>query len=114
MMFLILLFVKHWYVDFVLQTEDMVKSKGMYGTAFGIYHSLQHAAFTLPILLLVTNTWLALLLASLDGIIHYHIDWLKMNFGNRDIQNPKFWHHLGLDQMCHQVMYIVLAYLVVI
>ena len=106
MILLILLFVKHWYVDFVLQTEEMVKSKGIYGDAEGIYHSLQHAAFTLALLLLVTNTWLALALASLDGLVHYHVDWTKMNYGNRDITTKEFWNHLGLDQLAHQITYL--------
>lgn len=106
MMLLILLFVKHWYVDFVLQTKEMVDSKGIYGSAYGIYHSLQHAAFTLALLLLVTNTWLALLLAAFDGLAHYHIDWMKMNYGNRDITTKEFWNHLGLDQLAHAVTYI--------
>lgn len=106
MTLLILLFVKHWYVDFVLQTQEMVDSKSTYGGAFGIYHSLQHALFTLGLLLLVTNTWMALLLAAFDGLTHYHIDWTKMNYGNRDITTPAFWNHLGLDQLAHAITYI--------
>jgi hypothetical protein len=89
-----------------MQTDEMVKSKGLYGDPYGIYHSLQHAAFTLAILLLVTNTWMALFLAILDGITHYHIDWIKMNYGNRDITTPQFWNHLGLDQLAHAIIYI--------
>jgi hypothetical protein len=106
MILLILLFVKHWYVDFVLQTQEMVDSKGIYGSAVGIHHSLQHAAFTLALLLLATNTWLALVLAIFDGLMHYHIDWLKMNYGNRDINSKQFWVDLGLDQLAHAITYI--------
>ena len=106
MTLLILLFVKHWYVDFVLQTDAMVQSKGIYGSAYGILHSLQHAAFTLCLLLLATSVPVAVILAAIDGIVHYHIDWAKMNYGCRDIQNPKFWNHLGLDQLAHAITYI--------
>jgi hypothetical protein len=109
MTLLILLFVKHWYVDFVLQTDEMVRSKAIYGSAYGILHSLQHAAFTLCLLLLATSAPVAIILAVIDGLVHYHIDWAKMNYGCRDIQNPKFWNHLGLDQLAHAITYITIV-----
>lgn len=108
----ILLQIKHWYVDFVLQTQEMINGKGTYGNAYGVFHSLQHAAFTLALLLLIVNPWLAFTLAMFDFITHYHIDWIKMNYGNRDITNPKFWNHLGLDQMAHQIVYLIIGHVV--
>ena len=53
----------------------------------------------------------AFILAFFDFVTHYHIDWLKMNYGNRDITTPAFWNHLGLDQMIHQLTYILIAYM---
>lgn len=106
---LVLLQVKHWYVDFVMQTPEMVAGKGIYGNPHGIVHSLQHAAATLALLLLAVNPTIAISLAALDFVTHYHIDWVKIRFGCRDIQNPKFWNHLGLDQMAHQIVYITIA-----
>jgi hypothetical protein len=50
----------------------------------------------------------------LDFLAHYHIDWTKMNYGNRDIRTPQFWNHLGLDQMAHQICYIFIAGLTVL
>ena len=47
--FLLLLFVKHYIIDFVMQTDEMVKGKGVYGNPKGILHSLQHAIGTLLI-----------------------------------------------------------------
>jgi hypothetical protein len=108
MLLLSLLFVKHWFVDFVLQTDDMVKSKGIYGSAHGILHSLQHALFTLCLLLLATSPLLAVILATFDGLVHYHVDWLKMNYGCRDITKKEFWNHLGLDQLAHALTYILI------
>ena len=108
MLLLSLLFVKHWFVDFVLQTDDMVKSKGIYGSAYGIQHSLQHAVFTLCLLLLATSPLLAVILATFDGLVHYHVDWLKMNYGCRDITKKEFWNHLGLDQLAHALTYILI------
>lgn len=108
----ILLQIKHWYVDFVLQNEEMIKGKGTYGNPYGVFHSLQHSAFTLALLLVAIDPLSALFLAAFDFITHYHIDWLKMNYGNRDITNPKFWNHLGLDQMAHQIVYGIIIALV--
>jgi hypothetical protein len=46
--------------------------------------------------------WLSLL----DFVAHYHIDWAKMNWGQRDTRHPSFWAHLGLDQMAHHLTYV--------
>jgi Protein of unknown function (DUF3307) len=107
--YLALLQFKHWYIDFVLQTDAMVKGKGIYGNLMGMLHSGQHAFATFLITVLITNWYFALFIAALDFATHYHIDWVKMNYGNRDITNPLFWNHLGLDQMAHQIVYLILA-----
>ena len=113
-LFLFLLQIKHWFVDFVNQSEAEVKSKGIYGDFHGIMHSAKHGMGTFVCALLIsgyTYAIYALILGILDFITHYHIDWAKMNYGNRDITTPAFWNHLGLDQMAHQMIYLVLALL---
>lgn len=108
--YLSILFFKHYLADFVFQTDEMVKGKAIYGEQNGINHSMLHAILTLWITYLFTgNAWLSIGIALADGIIHYHIDWIKMNFGNRDITNKLFWNHLGLDQLAHQITYICFA-----
>ena len=108
---LALLFTKHWYVDFVNQTMEEVRGKGIYGNWQGIKHSLKHGLGTLAVFLLAgTGLSYALLLASLDTVSHYHIDWTKMNYGNKDITNPLYWNHLGLDQLAHYLVYLSLIY----
>jgi len=118
MMFvLILLQIKHWYIDFVNQTEEEVKHKGIYLDWIGIKHSGKHGVATFGILWAVlgwAETDLAFALATVDFLLHYHIDWLKMNYGNRDIRTPQFWNHLGLDQMAHQIVYIIIVGLTVL
>jgi hypothetical protein len=110
---LFLLFVKHWYVDFVNQSMDEVNSKGIYGNPLGVWHSVKHGIGTF-IVFWFTDVILiaAIFLACLDAVIHYHVDWLKMNKGNRDIHSPKFWQHLGLDQLAHYTTYLFLVWLV--
>jgi hypothetical protein len=110
---LIWLQVKHWIVDFVLQTENQIKSKGIYGAGAGIGHSLEHAIGTLAALTVasfyveLTVFWI-IVTAVVDGVLHYHIDWVKMKWGNNDITTKAFWSHLGLDQMAHQICYLFL------
>lgn len=117
MFILILLQIKHWYIDFVNQTDEEVQHKGIYLDWRGIKHSLKHGAATFVVLWTVTgwgNIEFAIALALADFLVHYHIDWCKMNYGNRDIQTPQFWNHLGLDQMAHQITYIIIAGLTVL
>jgi len=104
---LVLLLIKHWYIDFVMQTSRMVEEKGQYGKWYGILHSLQHGIATFAIFAF-GGLQLAAILALVDFVTHYHIDWTKMNYGNRDITTPQFWNHLGLDQLAHQLVYIII------
>lgn len=109
---LLLLFVKHYIIDFVLQTDAMVKGKGIYGNLNGINHSFQHAIGTFVVAaILLANPVMWFVLALFDFVTHYHIDWIKMKYGNRDITNPKFWNHLGLDQLAHQCCYLLMVVL---
>ena len=110
---LALLQIKHWYIDFVNQTEEEVKHKGIYLDWLGVKHSLKHGFGTAVIVLSVTNFNIALAMGALDFILHYHIDWTKMNYGSRDINTPQFWNHLGLDQMAHQFCYLFIIFILV-
>jgi hypothetical protein len=116
---LLLLFIKHWYVDFVNQNNEEVTSKGIYGDFNGIMHSLKHGVATLVCILIVTGTsypsyvFYAITLGLLDFVVHYHIDWIKMNYGNRDIRTPQFWNHLGLDQLAHYITYLFIVRMIV-
>lgn len=105
---LLLLLIKHWYIDFVMQTPQMVAEKGQYGKWHGILHSLQHGIGTFVIFILAGIPF-AFAIALLDFVTHYHIDWVKMNYGNRDITTPQFWNHLGLDQLAHSLVYLLIV-----
>ena len=49
------------------------------------------------------------MLALLDFVIHYHIDWAKMNLSQGlTTDNHKFWIWLGFDQMLHYLTYILI------
>jgi hypothetical protein len=108
-----LLFIKHWYIDFVNQTEAEVKGKGIYGNLAGLAHSVKHGAATGVIMLLfVYSPYDAVILGLIDSLLHYHIDWIKMRFGTRDATTNAFWAQLGLDQLAHSLCYLFLVYLI--
>lgn len=114
LLLLVLLQVKHWYIDFVNQSDKEVKHKGIYLDPVGLKHSLKHGLGTAIVFALVSMPDIALLVGVLDFVLHYHIDWFKMNYGNRDIRTPDFWNHLGLDQMAHQLSYILFIYILLV
>ena len=117
LLFLALLFVKHWYVDFVNQSAEEVAGKGIYGNAHGIMHSVKQGLGTLAVsLVFLGDIGLALQLAFIDFALHYHIDWLKININRRynyTVQDPQFWAWLGADQLAHSITYLFLVWLAI-
>ena len=108
---LFLLVVKHFIADFGLQSEYQVSQKGKYGAGGGLEHAMVHAVMTTFILAaFVEFPAIAIILGVFDGLVHYHIDYVKARFGTRDPNSKAFWLQLGLDQMCHYVFYIWLVW----
>jgi hypothetical protein len=115
LLLLVLLQVKHWYVDFVDQTTVEIASKGIYGDQLGVNHSAKHAIGTMLCVLAITGIdYVALtgVVAFVDFVLHYHIDYVKMRYSNGDIKAKEFWIHLGADQMAHQLTYLLIAWMV--
>lgn len=113
---LVLLQIKHWYVDFVNQSMDEVNNKGTYWHWTGMKHSVKQGIGTFVcVWAIVGYAYIpfAIIVGLIDFVLHYNIDWAKMNWGNRDITTPQFWNHLGLDQMAHQLTYIMITYMVI-
>jgi hypothetical protein len=109
---LLLLQVKHFVFDFVLQGPYQLKNKGTYGHPGGILHSGLHA-FGTAVVLLVLAVPVGMLLAIVAGefLVHYHIDWCKEQITRRygTGQNAFFWRMIGLDQFLHQLTYLAIA-----
>lgn len=112
-----LLFTKHFVVDFPLQNRYQWSNKGTYGHPGGILHSALHAFGTMLCLVWYAPA-VALYLAIADGLVHYHIDWAKMNLNARMGWAPntheQFWWLLGLDQFLHALTYIVVVAMVTV
>jgi hypothetical protein len=110
-----LLFTKHFIVDFPLQNRFQWSNKGTYGHLGGILHAWLHGFGTY-----LCFVWFApesaVYLAFVDMVIHYHIDWAKMNLNAKMGWGPntheQFWWLLGLDQLLHAFTYIGLVTLV--
>ena len=108
---LIALQLKHFIVDFPLQTKYQWSNKGTYGHLGGVLHAALHGLGTFTVLFLFTDELsLAWYIALADMFIHYHIDWAKMNINKRlgwgPTTHPEFWVLLGLDQLLHQLTYV--------
>lgn len=108
----VLLFIKHYIVDFPWQTQEEIAGKGTYGNVAGIIHSLKHG-FATAIVFFITGPHLidAWVLGIVDFILHYHVDWVKMHFGCRDTSQKRFWNELGLDQLAHYLTYALLIWM---
>ena len=106
--------IKHFIVDFPLQNDAHLANKGKYGNFTGIGHSLLHGIGTMVCLapFLANSLLLMLLLGLLDFAVHYHVDWAKTKFGCKDIKQKAFWNQLGLDQLAHQLTYVIILFLV--
>lgn len=108
---LLLLQIKHFLADFVLQTDVMIKDKGEYGAPAGLAHSFIHGALTAGVFAVAApfGVYTAISIGIYDMLIHYHIDWAKMQF-KAEPNSPKFWTLFGLDQLLHQLTYLAIIY----
>lgn len=111
---LLLLQVKHYVADFVIQTYMQTVKKGVWLHPVGISHSCEHMIGTYIALLVYNfivpvNAFLIIAIGLVEGILHYVIDFVKVKYGNKDITKPLFWNQFGQDQLAHQVTYIVIA-----
>ncbi len=114
---LVLLQIKHWYADFVIQTYMQTVKKGVWLNPIGISHSMDHVWGTLVVLLLFSffhhiSVFGILIISLIEGVIHYIIDYVKVRYGCKDNTKPLFWNQFGMDQLAHQLTYIsMVAYL---
>jgi hypothetical protein len=108
------LFVKHFICDFPLQTTPwMYRNKGSYLHPGGIAHAALHGIGTFIVMAFV-DVKVALIAALFDWLVHYHIDWAKMNLNARFNLKPDnsewFWIALGFDQLLHHATYFIIVY----
>lgn len=123
--FLMFIFiVKHFIVDFLLQTKYQYSNKGKYLHPGGLLHSFLHLLFTYVLLKTISlyvgmnYNHSILILSLIDGISHYHIDYLKVKICDKYNLKPDnsetYWHLLGLDQMLHMLIYCYIVFLCIV
>ena len=111
---LLLLQIKHWYADFKIQTYMQTVKKGVWMDPVGISHSLDHVWGTMLALMIFSLFYtvypiLIVIIAVVEGIIHYFIDYTKVKYGCKDNTKPLFWNQFGLDQLAHQLCYLLIV-----
>ncbi len=110
------LLLKHFVVDFPLQNQYQYKNKGTYLHPGGLLHSLLHGVGTGLVVGFVLNVYVGLWMGVLDAAVHYHVDWAKVKLNNRYQLTPtsseKFWWLLGIDQLIHQLTYVIIVVMI--
>lgn len=124
--FLIMMLFKHYLIDVVIQYPYMYQNKGNYGHPGGLLHALFHGIGTyIAIIFLPGLGWsVALSLAMVDMVIHYHIDFFKtviveyfnwaerFTNGSLVIRNNYYFYALVMDQCLHFATYIYIAFII--
>ena len=108
----VLMLTKHFVADFPLQNKYQYLNKGTYFHLGGVLHSGLHGLFTFVIFIFFTPFSIAY--ALVDFVMHYNIDWIKVNInkklGYTPTDHEEFWWLLGADQYLHQLTYAALIF----
>jgi hypothetical protein len=112
--------LKHLVADYYLQFPYMYLNKGQKtGWVRPLFdHALVHGIGTLMIAgayivwLTGSDGMLPFALAAFDMVTHFVTDRWKATRG-RTPDQPKFWYDLGIDQMVHHVVSILIVYTLV-
>jgi hypothetical protein len=108
---LLLLQIKHCYADFYLQTYMQTVKKGVWMDPIGLSHTVDHIYSSLIVMLgfslfVSINPISIIFVVTVEGIIHYLIDFTKVKYGCKDNTKPIFWTQFGLDQLVHEMTYL--------
>ncbi len=110
---LVLLTIKHFIVDFILQTEKLVIEKKKKNSALAM-HALHHGIGSAIVFIFFVNPFTGVFMGILDFLIHAIVDYLKVHspaFKAKPMSHM-FFVYFGLDQLLHQLTYIFLIWLV--
>ncbi len=118
---LVIFQIKHFIADYPLQFPYMYENKGKrFGWILPLSdHAAVHGLFTLLILVglsvfsvISTPVLLIAALGTMDYVTHFAIDRWKATRGVGP-DTSAFWMHLGIDQMLHHLVGIIIIYAVV-
>jgi len=112
-LFLLLLLFKHAFADLPLQHKlrniDKLKYFGN-----GHIHYLHHGILTLLVSVFFTTPILAIIIALIDYILHWHIDFCKHLICKNKIRPVEtnsivWWYITAVDQCLHYSGYVLLV-----
>lgn len=117
---IILLMICHWLADFThLSTAYMLKAKSKGSPLFPIFlHACVHGFLMMCVLFFFTPTLKSLLfLTSFEIITHFLLDTFKGKLNVwfptlQDSTNPFHWYIFGVDQFCHQLVILLIVFMV--
>ncbi|MEO0864664.1 MAG: DUF3307 domain-containing protein [Pseudomonadota bacterium] len=111
---LFLLQVKHLFADFFFQTPRMLRDRSRYVHVGRAQHAGLHALGSVLAMMLVGVSLAPLvLIAALEWVAHYHIDWGKGRWSDHIGHGPDdagYWRAFGFDQALHQWTYLVMVW----
>jgi hypothetical protein len=116
---LLLLQIKHCYADFYLQTYMQTVKKGVWMDPIGLSHTVDHIYSSLIVMLgfslfVSINPISIIFVVTVEGIIHYIVDFTKVKYGCKDNTKPIFWTQFGLDQLVHEMTYLWMVWYLLI
>lgn len=106
--------VKHFIMDYPFQLKYMLEQKGFYLKDGGVHHAFCHGMGTMFVFYFMGFESVAPTLGIIDILIHYHVDYLKAKSNKWFALGPSnkgFWTAMGLDQLAHQLTYVLLVFL---
>lgn len=112
--FAILMLLKYFICEYILQTAEMTMSKYRYGSLNSLVHIAHHAFGTLVILLVYNVSLIqSIFLTLLEAFLHYHIDYIHIRYGAKSYRDKHYWQWLGAEQFLHQLTVILIMALLV-
>ncbi len=111
---LCLLQIKHMFADYFLQTPKMLAGRCSYWHMGRAQHAGVHVLGSVIVFLIVGTPVPVLLgLVIAEWIVHFHIDYGKASYSERNQLRPDqagFWRAAGLDQCLHQLTYALMIW----
>jgi hypothetical protein len=106
--------IKHFLCDFVFQSSNQIRHKGIYLHPAGLQHAGLHMLGSVPALLVLSRAPLPLIVLLLaEFVLHYHVDWTKVRLDTNlrlNDTNSTYWMIFGGDQLIHQLTYLAMIY----
>ena len=106
--------IKHMFADYYMQTPKMLSGRGEYLHMGRAQHAGVHAVGSILVFLIAGAPILfALIVAALEWVVHFNIDFCKARYSDAKKLTPTqagFWRAAGTDQAAHHLTYLAMAW----